>query len=169
MAKSIEPVERGAVLNIRAGAIENVADVEDQVQIMRVHVSQEQLEPPLLPAVVRRVAEGAEREGSLRTCYRRRTAPRAPDGCGCNHSNTREDERGSSAPAAAMHRGDSPIGLAHAPTVVLLSFSVQTEFSYFVKTDAVHVPLVRSWIVEFQEFDWRPIIQDERDPHSGGR
>ena len=90
MAEAIQPVERGAVMVISAGTVENVADVNDPAQIVRVHVPQEQPEPPLLPPVVRRVAEGGEREGPQRICYRRGNTPSGPEGR-CNHCDTRDD------------------------------------------------------------------------------
>ena len=96
MPESVEPVERGAVMVVRAGAFENVADVDDPTEIVRVHISEDELEPPLLPPVVRRVAEGGEREGSLRVWCRRRNTPRGPDGR-CDHRNTGEDKGGWSA------------------------------------------------------------------------
>jgi hypothetical protein len=89
MAKAIEPVERGAVMAIGAGTVENVADVKDPAQLVRVHISQQQPEPPLLPPVIWRVTEGGKREGALRNWYWHRSAPRPDDGC--NQRNTGDE------------------------------------------------------------------------------
>src|SRR6188474_415561 len=62
MAEAVEPIERGAVMVVRARPVEDVADVDDPTEIVRVHIPEGESEPPLLPPVVRRVAEGSERE-----------------------------------------------------------------------------------------------------------
>ena len=105
MAEAVEPVERGAVLVVRAWTVENVADVKDPAQIVRVHISKEEPEPPLLPRAVRRVAERGEREGPWRGWRRLMTTSRAPGGPS-DRRKTSQGNQGDSANARRVHSED---------------------------------------------------------------
>ena len=105
MAQAVEPVERGVVLVVRAWAVENVPDVKNPAQIVRVHISKEEPEPPLLPRVVRRVAERGEREGPWQGRRRRMTRSRAPGGRG-DRRNTGHGKEGDLANAVRGHPED---------------------------------------------------------------
>ena len=72
MSQAVEPTEASLVVRVGAGTPEDVADVHDGSEVVRIELAQDETELEVLPRIVRGVPQDGEREGTRGNGRRRR-------------------------------------------------------------------------------------------------